>query len=354
MIDEIYDNYKSDNERLMTCRDYFTDRNGYLNEYAFRDFIERMKEQGINDLYLCCFNIDLRKANLDGHAMGDYILRKFIVSLQDYYVFRIGGEKFNILCHKEQIAALQDVFDKPNDKYRIYYGIVKEKPFFPQSEAEEKDMIRKGINLMFACKGDANAAKEDYIIGDKGNTPKELQETSKRKFRSTMWYVVADITVTKPEYRAVKVYIYPTAMAKPKQSIPIIAVVDNNINYTVRSGNTVEFGVCGIRFCAKCHFDAENHLQTWLFSTDTSGQYDIKVRTVEGVCIPANFGKRLKNGKEIYPIKPNITGMWDFILYDDGTPTLNTDGYYIDDAGVRYGVVMDKECLSLVEIEGRR
>lgn len=350
MINEVYENYKSDNERIMTCKDYFTDRNGYLNEYAFKDFIGEIRKNGINNLYLCCFNIDLRKANLEGHAMGDYILRKFIVSLEKYYVFRIGGEKFNILCKKEQIPELQAIFDKENEKYRIYYGFVKEKPFFPQTEAEEKEMIRKGISLMYACKGEASAAKTDFIIGDKGNTPKELQETSKRKFRSTMWYVVADITVTKPEYRTVKAYIYPTEIRSPKQSIPIIVIVDNNINYIVRSGYTVEFGVCGIRFCTKCHFDAENHLQTWLFSTDTGGEFDIKIRTVEGVCIPANFGKRLKNGKEIYPIKPNITGMWDFVIFDDGTPTLNTDGYFTDDSGVRYGVYMDKEYLNLVEL----
>ena len=159
MINEVYENYKSDNERIMTCKDYFTDRNGYLNEYAFKDFIGEIRKNGINNLYLCCFNIDLRKANLEGHAMGDYILRKFIVSLEKYYVFRIGGEKFNILCKKEQIPELQAIFDKENEKYRIYYGFVKEKPFFPQTEAEEKEMIRKGISLMYACKGEASAAK---------------------------------------------------------------------------------------------------------------------------------------------------------------------------------------------------
>lgn len=350
MLDKIYEGFKSDENCIVRCRDIYTDQYGYLNEYAFHQFVSQLTSQPSGeDYFLICFNIDLRLANLVSHAQGDYVLRQFIISLEDYFVFRIQGEKFNMLVTKDQIPKVKELLDKPSEKYKIYYGIVKEKPFFPHSAIEEKEMINKGIALMYAHKGEKRTSINDGIIGDKGNTPKELQETKLRKHISTMWYSKATLIITNPIYKEVTIYIYPTEWKEPLVSMPIIVAIYDNVDYNIKFGTDVCFGVSGFRFSASCRIDRDNHMGTSIYTRDPPNtcKFSVKIESKQGVCVPANFGKRLTATKELYPLRKNASGLYDYILLDDGVISLNTDGCYISPNGDRYGIFMDEEFIEL-------
>ena len=348
MINQLYERFQSDESCTLPCKEVYTDRYGYPNENAFHSFTESLIDND-EDYYLVCLNIDLRKANSTSMAQGDYVLRKFILSLNQYYVFRIRGEKFNMLVTKEQIPEVKERLDTPNEKYQIYYGIVKDAPFKPHNSVEEKALIQKGIALMYECKIE-KSAPAPAIIDTKGNTPKELQEDKLRKYRSTMWYSTVNITITKPEYKEVSVIVYPTQWKPDMASLPVIVAVYDNISYNVKYGKNVMFGVNGIRFSVSCRFDHDNHLDTTIYTVDKGdATVKFKIDTSEGVCIPENFGKRLSRTKELYPLRKNSTGMYDFIILEDERITLNTDGCYISPNGKRYGVFADD---TFIELKG--
>lgn len=348
---KVYSDFKSEEQCVMSCKDFYTDRQGFLNDNAFHRFVEELKANAdIPELYLVCLNIDLRKSNAESTAKGDYELRKFVVALEDYYIFRIQGEKFNMLVTKEQIPTVEAFLNKPSDKYAIYYGIVKDKPFKPQTPVEERELIHKGVSMMFANKGEIKQGyNADNVMGGKGNTPRELQETATRKYRSTMWYSEIHITITDPFYKEVTVYAFPTEVKQAMQSIPTIVAVYDNVSYNVKFDSQVKFGVNGIKFNLNCRFDRDEHLAVTVFTQDKC-KYDIKTKTVEGVCIPVTFGKRITPTKQIFPIRPNITGMCDYVALEDGAITLNTEGIVISPSGTKYGVVMDERCIELVKM----
>lgn len=350
MIDNIYESYKSDELCAISNKDHFTDKAGYLNEFAFNHFTKVLsQENNLPDYFLTCINIDLRLANAESIAVGDYELRKFIISLEDFYVFRIQGEKFNILARKDQLQKLKTILDKPNNKYKVYYGMVKDIPYKPKDEYEERDIILKGIRAMYAHKGEKKVNVSYNIVADKGNVPKELQETKLKKYCSTMWYSITRLIITEPIYKELTVYAFPTAWKEALQSLPLIAAVYDNVTYNVKCDNNIQFGVDGIKFSLTCRFDRDKHLTTSLFALDKC-KCDVKTETHEGDYIPAYFGKRLSPTKEIYPIRKNPKGMYDYIIYDEGKIEINTDGYVTTDDGVKYGVFMDDKCLDLIKL----
>lgn len=352
--DELYDSYKAADVCSMMRRDVYTDRGGYLNENAFQDFTKKLSQNPDGeDYYLICFNIDLRNANAESMATGDYVLRRFIVSLEDFFVFRIQGEKFNALVTKDEIPRIKTFLDKPNDKYKVYYGIVADTPYRPQTQTEEREIIRKGIALMYENKGEKKVVAQDDIISKKGNTPKELQETKLRKYRKTMWYTTMKLTITNPKYKEVTIYIYPTEMKPNLQRVNIICAVYDNVHYNVKSGIEVTFGVDGYRFKVFSRFNREGHLDTAMYCVDNDRcKYQMTYDTYEGVCVPVAFGKRISVNKEIFPLRKNASGMYDYVLFDkeSGETTLNTDGYLSMPNGVKYGVFMDAECIDLAQI----
>lgn len=349
---DLYNSFKSDD--MYACRkcDYYTDRNGYPNEAAFNEFSEQAALGG-DTYYLICLNIDLRKSNATSMAQGDYVLRKFIVSLQedDYYIFRIQGEKFNMLVTEEQIPKIKEILEKPSDEYKIYYGLVT-RPYRPQTEEGKKELIREGITMMFAQKGDKVTTSS---IDVKGNTPTELQETKTRKHRSTMWYSMIKLTITSPIYKEVNIYVYPTEWKEALISIPTIVVVDDNVDYNVKYSSQPEFGIEGYRFMINCKLDREGHLMTSLYSLDGERcKFDINTDTHEGVCIPATFGKRMKATVELFPLKKNVYGLYDFVLLDksNGNVTVNKTGSIVGKNGTRYGLTVDSEYVELMEMKG--
>ena len=351
--DELYDSYKNSETCSIKRRDVFTDRSGYLNEYAFQDFTKAIANSDGEDYYLICFNIDLRNANSESMAVGDYVLRRFIVSLEGFYVFRIQGEKFNALVTKDEIPHIRMLLDKPNPKYKVYYGIVTDTPYRPQNATEEREIIRRGIALMYENKGEKKVIAMDDVVSQKGNTPKELQETKLRKYRKTMWYTTMKLTITSPKYKEVTIYIYPTEIKSDLQRVNIICAVYDNVNYNVKCGNEVTFGIDGYRFTVFARFNREGHLDTAMYCVDRDRcKYQMTHDTYEGVCIPATFGKRLSHDIEIYPLRQNTNGMYDYVKFnkDKNTVEVNTEGYILTPTGAKYGVFMDAECIDLTEI----
>ena len=354
-INEIYETYSSEKFYVTTYKNHFQDKMGFLNEFAFNDFVhELIKNENLPDYYLTCINVDLRIANSESMATGDYVLRKVIISLEDYYVFRIQGEKFNILCEKSQIEGLKEILNKPYERCKIYYGIVDDVPFKPKDDAEERALIRKGIRLMYANKGEKSINVSDSIVANKGNTPKQYQETKLKKYCNTMWYSIIKLQITEPIYKEVNVYVFPTTWKEAMRALPIIVAVYDNVSYNVKccmgEENSVQFGIEGLRFNVSCRFDRDNHLAVTLFAVDKCKWNMENHTTHEGDYIPASFGKRLSPTKELYPIRKNIKGVWDYVLYEDGNIILNTEGYVTTPNGSRYGVFMDDKCLDLIQV----
>lgn len=108
MQEKVYKNYTSTEKLELTCKDHFTEKAGFPNEFAFLDFAQQIKRE--DEMYLVCLNVDLRKANRISYAFGSYTLRKFMVSLEGFYVFRIQGEKLNIFCSGEWCTRIKKHF----------------------------------------------------------------------------------------------------------------------------------------------------------------------------------------------------------------------------------------------------
>lgn len=353
-MNELYESYKSSEECLFKRCNVYTDKNGYLNENAFQDFTKYIvNNPEEKDYYLICFNVDLRNANAESMAAGDYALRRFIVSLEDFFVFRIQGEKFNALVTQDEIHRIKTLFDKPSSQYKVYYGIVTDTPYRPRNATEEREIIRKGIALMYENKGEKKIVAADDVVSVLGNTPKELQETKLRKYRKTMWYCNVTLTLTSPKYKEVTLFIYPTEIKSNLQRVNIVCAIYDNVQYNVKSGIEVTFGIDGFRFTVFSRFNRDGHLDTGVLCVDKEKcKYQIKFDTHEGVCIPASFGKRLSQSYEIYPLRKGSNGMYDYVEHNinDNTVSVNTDGYIVTPNGTKYGVFMDAECIDLTKI----
>lgn len=343
------DIYKSEKAISIPIKEVYTEKSGYPNEKAFYHFMRKKKDMLKEKPYsVVCINIDLRKANAQSYAYGDYVLRKFVTELSDYYIFRIQGEKFNILVENDRLEELKKKLDEPNDNYEIYYGISK-KPLVVDSEAEVKAYIRECISLMFESKNNKRNPDKG-IIGDKGNTPKELQETTTKKFRSTMWYSEIKVQITEPTFDEFTVYVFPTELKQPLQSIPSIVVIYDNLEYRVLFSNNVQFGKSNHIFTVTARFDREGHLNTAIYDNG-KGKCQFKIDTHEGVCVPVNFGKRITPTREIYPIRKNLQGYCDYVSLENGEVTLNTEGIVTSTSGTQYGVYMDSKAIDLIKLE---
>lgn len=344
----ILDLYKSEKPITLPIKEVYTDKNGYPNEKAFYHFLRKKKDMIKEKPYcIVCINIDLRKANAQSYTFGDYVLRKVVTELSDYYIFRIQGEKFNILVEQDRLNELKCKLDEPNENYEIYYGTIN-KPFNVDSDEDIKTSVKEAVALMFEHKCHKHN-NEKGIIGDKGNTPPELRETTTKKYRNTMWYSVVKVQITEPSFDEFTVYVFPTELKQPLQSIPSVVVLYDNMNYRVFYSNNVTFGKSDVLFTVTARFDREGHLNTAIYNTGGKCQY--KIDTHEGVCIPVNFGKRIAPTKEIYPIRKNLQGYCDYVLFERGNVTLNTEGIVTSASGTQYGVFMDNTAIDLVKLE---
>lgn len=345
----LYDGYSGEEIICVRRKDYFTDNDGYPNANAFDDFSSRIYT---DDYRLICMNVDLRRVNAVNYTVSSYALRRVILAFQEYCCcFRIQGEKFNILVEEKYLDSVKELLDTPSRTHNsfcdIYYGIADE----PYSHDRAAELIQKCVNLMYEDKAKKrNIYRHNRAVsGDKGNTPYELQETAERKYIQTMWHTDVHITVTEPDFKELDVIVYPTEYRNPLESITLIAVVDDMLNCRVFYGKNIQFGINGVIFTINARFDREGHLNTSVFHSG-AGKCRTDVKTSEGVCIPANFGKRIGAGKEIYPVRKNIRGTCDYVLLDKGKAELVTSGILIKD-GIKYGVYMDDTCIDLIPIE---
>ena len=215
MQEKVYKNYTSTEKLELTCKDHFTEKAGFPNEFAFLDFAQQIKRE--DEMYLVCLNVDLRKANRISYAFGSYTLRKFMVSLEGFYVFRIQGEKLNIFVPESGVQELKSILDAPNEFIDVYYGFVPE--YFDAADLDQQRSV--GVELMYQdkAKKHSKAKSGDSLLAGKGNTPVGLQETFERKYKETMWYSVAKIAVTSPVFKEVTVHIFPTEFRSPMESV---------------------------------------------------------------------------------------------------------------------------------------
>lgn len=353
---EINEQYSSEELITVPKKKVYTDCEGYPNENAFRDFVSKLTEaDGYN---LVCFTVDVEDCNRKkGYAMGTLLIRQVITDLQDYfYVFHIHGNKFNLLIKgAEDRNLLLEHFNRENNQqYYIYYGIVDDMAI---TTANLKQVRRIGIDRMNEHKayimGKAQAkTHNEKIIGDKGNTPIELQETKTRKFKETMWYGKITINEFEPELREIIVYVFPTEYKPPLQALNMVAVVDNLVDCYAYTGNEIRFGIDGMRFAVYSRYDKEGHLSITMFKSkeSRSGQYKSSIECHEGICIPASFGKRVGNGQEIFPFRKNASGTYDYVLWDKKTnhAEIDTTGFVQMDGKI-YAVYADDKSIDLVE-----
>ena len=342
MQKQLYNRYTDNKKIEVQCRDLYSNAAGFPNKKAFENFVSHISSE--DKYYLVCLSVDLRESNKGGYACGNLVLRKFILQLMDmeFYVFHIQGEKFNILVERERFNELREILDYDNSKcFTVYYGIVDDIIVMPSTLEKAR---RKGISLMYidrTNKTDKSNDDKENIIGNKGNTPKDLQETAEHKYLETMWYSTINITESLPIAKDVMVYIFPTEFRQPLESLNLIVVVDDLISYQVFSGKNIRFGFDGILFNINARFDREGHLNVAFFKSG-NGECEYDIHTHEGSCIPASFGKRAGKNKEIYPVKQNIFGFCDFVLFDNvkNIAEMNTKGIIeIDEQ--KYGVHMD-------------
>ena len=351
-----YATFTSSDKLTMRYRDLFCDKEGFPNQKAFENFGMSIRD-GAEEYHLVCILIDLQKSNVDpdkGYQYGNYVLRHFVVSLMEsgFYIFRIQGCKFNIFVEKSMLDKLREILNKENEDYNIYYGIVDE-PFGWLKLAEH---INIGKELMYQ---DRNKKIQKIISAqntaskEKGNTPPELQETRHKKFRDTMWYATVKVRLEEPVFKEVTLYVFPTERKKALETIPVLVVVDDMLNYRLKYGKNIEFGIEGVVITLNARFDREDHLRLVVINTDKqNAKVAIKIDNHEGVCYPASFGKRIGEAKEIYPFKKNASGLYDYIALnqESGEAEINTTGI-VEMDGKKYEVQMDETCIDLIKIE---
>ena len=349
---EEYASFSSMEKVLMRKCDVFTDMKGFPNDTAFQHFSIGFKED--EDYYLACVEVDLsEKANKRSRSMGDQALRKFCnVLMNEFFVFRISGNKFNVLCPKEMLGTMKERFDREDEDYTIYYGIL-EKPYSFRHSIEQ---VMEGVMRMLQNKQERTIQLQtENLIASRQLTPIELRETETKKYRKTMWYSKITIKVEKPVVSDATIYVFPTKNCEPMVSIPLVGVKDDLTEYHVSyDEHTLQFGVGSIMFTITARFNRDGHMVTMVHndSDDEKSRCTYHVETVEGICRPLNFGKRIVTDdgtmKEIFPIRQNGHGTFDYILFENGKAVMNTDGL-VQMKGKEYEVHMDSESIDLIE-----
>jgi GGDEF domain-containing protein len=357
MKKSLYERYTKTEPITISMKTLFTDSDGFPNENAFRNFIEQIKEG--EEYYLICINIDLTASNESkGYAFGTRVLRKVYLQLKNHFcIFRVNGDKFNLLVEKDDIDNAEMMLNSDTERlqemFSIYYGIVRDTPITMENYTELRN---RGKDLMYQDKARKTNkqfadVRDDKIVGDKGNTPLDLQETDTHKHRETMWYGTVDFAETKPTARKLVAHVFPTEFKEKLASLNMIVVVDDLLNPRLYTGNNVTFGFDGIKVTITSRFDNEGHLNIVCFQDrETTGECEMVLQVHEGNCIPASFGKRLTDGREVYPVKPNNYGTYDYVLWDEENNTANlvTTGI-VEMDGKTYAVHADVQGIDLIE-----
>ena len=73
--------------------------------------------------------------------------------------------------------------------------------------------------------------KKSYIANEKNRytLPSEFNETFEKKYLQTVYYLSGMIKATEPVYKENKIWVIPTAVVPPKNAIPIVVVLFDNV-----------------------------------------------------------------------------------------------------------------------------
>ena len=330
-----YEKYLSEDKITVTNREFYTDSSGYQNEKAFWDFVKDLKEE--DELYLLCLDLDLTLSNQKSIGFGDLIMRTFFTQIRESFpIFRMKGTKFNVFVPKSELSLAQELLDSDNKKYFDLHGeIIKDK--FVTSD-NIKELVEIGMNRLYKIRKD-----KQMVVGQKGNTPVEGQETPTKKFIAEMWFATIEFEETAPNVRKLTAYIFPTEYKPPMALLHTIVVIDDKVQARVYEGMAVQIPIDGMKISITTRFDHDGHLVVSWFRTpdNTCGIIEGIMEVHEGTCIPASFGKRIGNAKEIFPVKENSQGLYEYVLVDKSSSkkvkTNNTTTY------VTSGIVKGKE-----------
>lgn len=340
-----YERYLSDEEITVTSREYYTDSSGYQNEKAFWDFAKDIKEE--DKMYLMCIDIDLSPSNAKGTGFGDLVMRTFFTKIRELFpIFRMRGTKFNLFIPENEVKTVNEIIssDSNSSYFTIHGHIVTDK--FVSSETV-KEVLAEGVKGMLGDRKD-----DDAVVGDTGNTPAMQQETPTKKYIAEMWFAEITFTETAPNPRTLKAYVYPTEYQKPMAMLHSIVVLDDMVQPRVYSGTVARIPIDGMRITITARYDHDGHIiVSWVKSADTVGEIRGEIELHEGNSIPANYGKRIGSTKEIYPIKMNSQGLYEYALYDKKTQSVEyvTDGL-IKGREKTYEVHRDSTVIQLVQI----
>lgn len=346
-----YEKYLSEDEIIVTKKEYYTDSSGYQNEKAFWDFVKDVTEK--DELYLLCIDLDLTLSNKKSMGFGDLVMRTFFTQIRESFpIFRMKGTKFNVFVPKKELSLAQELLESDNKKYFDLHGeIIKDK--FVTSE-NVKELIQIGVKRMYSIRQD-----KQMIVGQKGNTPVEGQETPTKKFLAEMWFSEIEFEESYPNVRKLKAYIFPTEYKPPMALLYTIVVIDDNVQARVYEGYAVQIPIDGMKIRITTRFDNDGHLVvSWFRSPDeTKGIIEGVMEVHEGNCIPASFGKRIGNAKEIYPIKENNQGLYEYVLVDKSGSNImnNNTATYVTSGVVKgkeniYEVHKDSVAIELVKV----
>lgn len=349
-----YDDFTSMEAVTVPKKAFYTDSCGCLNEKAFRDFASCIKAE--EKYYLICLTVDIAESNEKyGFAFGTRLLRQVYLQLHEhFYVFRIYGNKFNLIVPENELPNAEKMLSSDtNGFFNIYYAVIRDVPVLADNFNELRNRC---IEMMYEDKArktkkDYSEVRDDKIIGNKGNTPADLRETATCKYIDTMWFGTITIQETQPRARTMKVYIFPTEFKENLASLHLVAAADDYLNTIIYSGTCIEFGLDGMKFMISARFDREGHLNISCFKDrDSKGECEITIDSHEGSCIPANFGKRIGSGIEIYPFRRNAYNTYDYILWDknNGTAQLDNTGT-VSIEGKIYTVFCDDKTINLLK-----
>lgn len=356
MIKSKYNEYLSEENVSVPKKVLYSDSDGFPNELAFRDFCGMLTEA--DDYRLICVNFDLTTSNnIKGYAYGTLVLRKLYIQLQEhYFIFRVSGDKFNVISKAEQVEALLNTFNAyPADYTTVYYGAVDD---IPVTKDNYTALRKLGKELMYKHKAMKTNRKytevcEDVIVGNKGNVPAELLETETHKFKETMWFAEIHFEQTEPIARNVTAHIYITEFKKFPAALNMVIVMEDQNHIKAYSGNIVTVGFNGNKFDINARIDDDGKLIIQCFPNKLNpNKIAISIDKYEGNYIPVNFGKRISKSLELYPIRPNVYGAYDYVLWDnkERTATVDTTGL-IEIKGKKYSVRFNNKGIDLIDVE---
>lgn len=345
-----YEKYLSPEMVTVPQSRLFTDKDGFPNDVAFKDFCSLLT--GNEGLIIICLIFDVSVSNIKGYKFGTTVMKKLYNQLKDdYYVFRYSGNKFNILAKPNEIENLKAMFDTcPKNFATIYYGIVEECIITNENYEEQRKI---GIERMYKHKMEATLSKMKtaLTIEDRKCIPTDYQESKTHKPINTMWYGLIKFEEKEPLPHSLTAYIYPTEYSDYPAPLNMIVVLDDKINRRIFTGTNVTIGFDGNRFDINSRIDKNGNLIIQCFpSRDNKGIIDVTKKKHEGQSLPLCFGKQISNDTQIFPVRPNSYGSYDYVIWNrsDKTAEYNTTGLVNADNQI-YTVTFNKSGIELVE-----